>query len=168
MNAQIIYYSKYGSTKEIAHSIQEKLGAEHICDVRDLSDISADLLIIGSSIYKETSHKEILRLLKDNDRLKDKAVALFVVCLSRKLVKTPTRDVGGPVYLRQLEEALGRESIATQIFGGRMIPAEMEEEERINTEINCQKRGMPFGDIDLMNEQEVDEFVSIIKAGLKR
>jgi len=91
-----------------------------------------------------------------------------VVCLSRKLVKTPTRDVGGPVYLRQLEEALGRESIATQIFGGRMIPAEMEEEERIDTEINCQKRGMPFGDIDLMNEQEVDEFVSIIKAGLKR
>ena len=168
MNAQIIYYSKYGSTKEIAHSIQEKLGAEHICDVRDLSDISADLLIIGSSIYKEKSHKEILRLLKDNDRLKDKAVALFVVCLSRKLVKTPTRDVGGPVYLRQLEEALGRESIATQIFGGRMIPAEMEEEERINTEIECQKRGMPFGDIDLMNEQEVDEFVSIIKAGLKR
>jgi len=76
--------------------------------------------------------------------------------------------VGGPVYLRQLEEALGRQSIATQIFGGRMIPAEMEEEERINTEENCQKMGMPFGDIDLMNEQEVDEFVSIIKAGLKR
>ena len=76
--------------------------------------------------------------------------------------------MGGPVYLRQLEEALGRQSIATQIFGGRMIPAEMEEEERINTEKNCQKMGMPFGDIDLMNEQEVDEFVSIIKAGLKR
>jgi hypothetical protein len=27
--------------------------------------------------------------------------------------------------------------------------------------------GMPFGDMDLMNEQEVDEFVSSIKDGLK-
>lgn len=168
MNAQIIYYSKYGSTKEIARSIQKKLGAEQTCDVRDLSHISADLLIIGSPIYTETPHKEILRLLKDNDRLKDKAVALFVVCLARELVKTPKRDVGGPVYLRQLEEALGRQPVATQIFGGRMIPAEMEEEERINTEKYYRKMGMPFGDVDLLKEQEADEFVGNIKAGLSR
>ncbi len=168
MTTQIIYYSKYGSTKEIAQSIQAKLGAEHICDVRDLTDVSADLLIIGSSIYTETSHKEILRLLKDNDRLKDKEVAIFVVCLARELVKTPKRDVGGPVYLAQLEKALGRPPVATQIFGGRMIPAEMEEKERISTEQYYQKLGMPFGDQDLMEEQEVDEFVGNIKAGMNR
>ena len=168
MTTQIIYYSKYGSTKEIAQSIQAKLEAEHICDVRDLSDISADLLIIGSSIYTETSHKEILSLLRDNDRLKDKAVALFVVCLARELVKTPKRDVGGPVYLRQLEEALGRTPVAAQIFGGRMIPAEIEEKERIRTEQYYQKMGMPFNNTDLMKEQEVDEFVSNIKAGMNR
>jgi len=44
----------------------------------------------------------------------------------------------------------------------------MEEKERIRTEQYYQKMGMPFGDKDLMKEQEVDEFVRNIKAGMNR
>lgn len=164
MNTQVIYYSKYGSTKEIVQNIGKKLGTDNITDVRELKDVTGDLVIVGSPIYAEKPHKEILRLLKDEEgKLKDRRVALFVVCLSKERVKAANREVGGPVYLNQLEETLGRSPVAGKIFGGRMIIAEMEEEERKTTEAFYKKLGMPFVDVNLMSEDDVDEFVQDIK-----
>ena len=51
MKIQIVYYSRYGSAKEIAFRIKEKLNAGFISDVTELNSINGDLLIIGSSIY---------------------------------------------------------------------------------------------------------------------
>ena len=40
MTIQIIYYSKYGSTKEIADAIGRKLKADSVCDLRELEKIT--------------------------------------------------------------------------------------------------------------------------------
>jgi menaquinone-dependent protoporphyrinogen IX oxidase len=165
MNAQIIYYSKYGSTKEIAESIGKELGTENIAEIRELGNVTGDLLIIGSPIYAEVSHKDILHLLRDgNGKIKDKQVALFVVCLAREHVERQGRELGGPVYLKDLENALGKAPVAGKVFGGRMIPSELEEGERNRTEAFYKKLGMPFVDVDLMSENEVKEFVQDIKS----
>ena len=164
MNIQIIHYSKYGSTKEIAHAIGKKLGTDNITDVRDLKEINGDLLIVGSPIYTEVPYKEIVSLLKDSEgKLKDKQIALFVVCLAKEAVKFGDREVGGPVYLKILGNALGRSPIAGKVFGGRMIVNQLEEEERKRTEEYYKKQGMPFADVDVMSESDVDEFIQEIK-----
>jgi menaquinone-dependent protoporphyrinogen IX oxidase len=165
MRTQVIYYSKYGSTKEIAEAIGRKLGTDLVCDVRELKEVSGDLLIIGSAIYGEEPHKDIVRLLAPRDgRLKDKQVALFVVCLAKERRKSRGIEVGGPVYLEKMEKALGRPPIAGKIFGGRMIMAEMEEGERKRTEAFYKGQGMPFVDRDIMSEAEVDEFVEEMRS----
>ena len=164
MKAQVIYYSRYGSTREIAQSLGNKLGTDNICEVRDLKKITGDLAIIGSPIYVEVPHEEIMRLLFDEEgRLKDKPVALFLVCLRKNLVKVGDKEGGGPLYLRRMEEALGKLPVASKIFGGRMIASELGEEDRKRTETFSKKVGMPFKDVDIMSEKEVDEFVQDIK-----
>ena len=165
MDAQIIYYSKYGSTREIAQNIGEKLGTDTISDIRELKEITGDLIIIGSAIFTEVPHKEILRLLSDKEgKLKDKKVALFVVCLRKEYLKFGDKEAGGPVYLRKMEDALGRPPVASKIFGGRMIVAEMEEEDRKRTEAFSKRGGAPFKDTNVMSATDVDEFIRDIKA----
>ena len=78
MTIQIIYFSKYGSTQEIAEAIGRALETDTVCDVRELGEITGDLIVIGSAIYSEVIHKDIERLLLDKDgHLRDKSVALF-------------------------------------------------------------------------------------------
>jgi menaquinone-dependent protoporphyrinogen IX oxidase len=168
MNTQVIYYSKYGSTREIAEAIGRKLGTGDVRDVRELKKIDGDLIVVGSAIYEEVPHKGIVSLLKDADgRLKEKQVALFVVCLAKERRTARNVEIGGPVYLEKMEGALGRPPVAGKIFGGRMIIAEMEEKERKMTEAFYKEEGLPFVDKDIMSESEVDEFVYEIRARLE-
>ena len=98
MKIQIIYYSKYGSTEEIAQAIGRKLKNATVGDVRELKEITGDVLIIGSAIYSEVPHKEIERLLIDKEgQLQDKPVALFAVCLRKTYIKAKIGEGGGPV-----------------------------------------------------------------------
>ena len=86
-----------------------------------------------------------------------------MVCLAKEGGKAWDVEVGGPVYLRKMEDALGRPPVAGKIFGGRMIVSELEEQERKRTEAFHKKAGIPFEDIDIMSGKEVDEFVQDIK-----
>ncbi len=167
MNIQIIYYSKYGSTREIAQAIGKKLGTDNISDIRELKKTTGDLIIVASAIYTEVPHKEVLRLLSDEEgKLKNKKVALFVVCLRKNYLKVGNREAGGPVYLRKMEDALVKAPVASKIFGGRMIVAEMEEEDRKRTESFSKKQGRSFNDQNIMSEKEIDEFIQDIKAAM--
>ncbi len=38
MNIEIVYYSRHGSTREIAHNIGKKLGVDTIYDIGKLQD----------------------------------------------------------------------------------------------------------------------------------
>jgi menaquinone-dependent protoporphyrinogen IX oxidase len=106
-------------------------------------------------------------LLSDEEgKLKNKKVALFVVCLRKNYLKVGNREAGGPVYLRKMEDALGKAPVASKIFGGRMIVAEMEEEDRKRTESFSKKQGRSFNDQNIMSEKEIDEFIQDIKAAM--
>jgi menaquinone-dependent protoporphyrinogen IX oxidase len=165
MSIQIIYYSRYGSTVEIAQTIGKKLGTDAISDIRNLKEINGDLIIIGSAIFTEVPDEEILRLLEDEEgKLKSKQVAIFVVCLRKEYLKAGDREVGGPVYIDKMEKALGKSPLTSKIFGGRMIVAELEGEDLKRTEEFSKKQGMPFTDVNIMAESEVDEFIQDIKA----
>lgn len=167
MNIQIIYYSKYGATKEIAYAIGKRLGTNDISDVMESKNITGDMVIVGSAIYAEVSHKDITRLLKDRlSKLRDRPVALFAVCLAKKIRKVRDVEVGGPVYLRKMENVLGRPPVAVKIFGGRVLLDKMDEEERKRTTAFCEKHGMSFVDIDMMSESEVEELVEDIRGKL--
>jgi len=160
---QIIYYSKYGSTKEIAQAIGRKLKTATVVDVRELKEITGDVLVIGSAIYSEVPHKDIERLLLDKaGQLQDKPVVLFAVCLRKTYIKSKIGEGGGPVYLEKMERALGRPPVASMIFGGRMIVSELDAEDRERTESFAKRQGMPFKDVNVMADSDVDEFIEDI------
>jgi menaquinone-dependent protoporphyrinogen IX oxidase len=166
---QIIYYSKYGSTKEIAQAIGRKLKTATVGDIRELKEITGDVIVIGSAIYSEVPHKDIERLLVDKEgQLQDKPVALFAVCLRKTYIKSTRGEGGGPVYIKKMERALGRPSIASMIFGGRMIVSKLDAEDRERTETFAKRQGMPFKDVDVMADTEVDEFIEDITTKIVR
>ena len=163
MTIQIIYYSKYGSTTEIAEALGRALKAETVCDVRERGKITGDLIVIGSAIYSEVIHKDIERLLLDQGgHLKDKSVALFAVCLRKTYIKSKIGEGGGPVYIKKMEKALGRPPLASKIFGGRMLVDELDPEDRERTETFARRQGMPFKDVNVMSDTDVEEFIKEI------
>ena len=168
MTIQIIYYSKYGSTREIAEALGRKLKAYSVCDVRELKKITGDLIVIGSAIYSEVIYRDVERLLKDKEgHLKEKSVALFAVCLRKTYIKTKIGEGGGPVYIKKMEKALGRPPLASKIFGGRMIVNQLDTEDRERTETFARRQGMPFKDVNVMSDTDVDEFIEDIKSNLQ-
>ena len=169
MKIQIIYYSKYGSTREIAQAIGRKLKTATVVDVRELTEITGDVLVIGSAIYSEVPHKDIERLLRDKEgQLEDKPVVLFAVCLRKTYVKSKIGEGGGPVYIKKMERALGRPPVATKIFGGRMIVDALDPEDRERTESFAKRQGMPFKDVNVMADSEVDELIEDITRKIAR
>ncbi len=121
------------------------------------------MVIVGSAIYAEVPNVEIMHLLRDKGKkLEDKQVALFAVCLAKESRKIGDEELGGPVYLKKMERALGRTPMASKIFGGKLLLAEMNEQERKITEVFYEKQGVPFVDIDIVSEKEVNEFVQEI------
>ena len=165
MKTQIIYYSKYGSAKEIAFRIKEKLNAEFISDITELNSINGDLLIIGSSIYSERPDKKIIDLLLDKEGLlKDKKIALFVVCLAKEARVIREKEIGGPVYLRKMETALKQKPVAAQVFGGRLVPVLLSDEDYKRQEAFYNMRKIPFNEVDMISEEEIDAFVRELKA----
>ena len=83
-----------------------------------------------------------------------------------QIKKVGEMEVGVPVYLKKMEETLGRPPPAGKVFGGRLIPDQLEESERKRQEAFYKKRGKPYGNIDRMSVVEVDEFARDIKAAL--
>ena len=168
MTIQIIYYSKYGSTREIAEAIGRKLKTDSVYDIRELKEITGDLIVIGSAIYSEVIHKDIERLLVDKEgRLRKKSVALFAVCLRKTYVKSKIGEGGGPVYIKKMEKALGRPPVACKVFGGRIIVNELDLEDRERTETFARRQGMPFKDVNVMSDTDVDEFADDLKSKMK-
>ena len=165
MKTQVAYYSRYGSAKEIAYKIMDRLNAEFISDIKDLNSIDGDLLIIGSAIYSERPDKKIMDLLLDKEGvLKNKKIALFVVCLAKEARVVRGMEIGGPVYLKMMEEAVNRKPIAKQVFGGKLVPSLLSDEDYKRQEAFYKMRKIPFNEVDMTSLNEIDAFVKEIKA----
>jgi hypothetical protein len=66
-----------------------------------------------------------------------------------------------------MEKALGRSPVASKIFGGRMIVNELDPEDRERIETFAKRQGMPFKDVNVMSDTDVDDFIEDIKAKIK-
>ena len=73
-------------------------------------------------------------------------------------------EIGGPVYLRKMETALNREPAAKKVFGGKLVPSLLSAEDYKRQEAFYKMRKIPFNEVDMISEDEIDAFVGELKA----
>jgi menaquinone-dependent protoporphyrinogen oxidase len=79
----IIYGSRYGATAQAARWIAEGMqGKAEVFSAKEAGNLAAyDLVILGSGIYGDQLQEDMLAFLEKNKgELKNKVIALFVVC----------------------------------------------------------------------------------------
>jgi menaquinone-dependent protoporphyrinogen oxidase len=118
----IVYGSRYGSTKEIAHHIGQTLTKDgHSVDVFDASKqppmLGYDLIIVGSGIQAGRWKKDAMKFLKKNkNTLQKMKTALFVSCGDAN--EPDKKDDSYQKYLVSIARSYGLFPIAYGFFGG--------------------------------------------------
>ncbi len=135
----LLYATRYGSTKDTAEWIAEGLGRE--VDLLNVEDISFeqtakkyDIFIIGSGVWIDGVHKDMLEFLKSQkERLKGKVIASFILC------GTTAKDIKGEEridkYFTKFHSSLDKKPQFTQKFGGRMIIEQLNKKDRAMLEV---------------------------------
>jgi len=135
----LIYATRYGSTKDTAEWIAKGLGREvDLLDVEKITFCATaknyDLIIIGSGVWIDGVHKDMLRFLEMQKRfLKDKIVASFILC------GTTGEDVKGDEriesYFSKFHSSLDKKPVLSEKFGGRMIIEQLNDKDRKMLEV---------------------------------
>ena len=135
----LIYATRYGSTKDTAEWIAEGMGRE--VDLLDIEKISFeetaknyDLFIIGSGVWIDGVHKDMLRFLQmQKPLLKDKVLASFILC------GTTGEDVKGDEriesYFSKFHSSLNKKPPLNEKFGGRLIIEKLNTKDRKMLEV---------------------------------
>jgi len=135
----LIYATRYGATKDTAQWIAE--GLDRDIDILNIEDISFnktvkkyDLFIIGSGVWIDGVHKDVLKFLSTQKReLKTKIVASFIVCL------TTDKDVKGEErikkYFQKFHASLEKEPALSEYFGGRISIDKLNEKDKKMLEV---------------------------------
>ncbi|AFK21613.1 flavodoxin domain-containing protein [Pyrococcus sp. ST04] len=117
----IIYSTRRGSTEKIAIAIARGMGEENIVNLkRKLPEELDDFIVIGSPIYYERPLPEVLRFIEENNGLKDKVVAVFIVCMA-DIFGVVGRRYAERKYLGLLKEKIKGDVIDEKIFRGWLI-----------------------------------------------
>ena len=109
----IIYGSRYGSTAQTAEWIAEGMGGKAtVLSAKDAGDLGGyEKVILGSGIYNDNLHADMAAFLeKRGGEVKDKLLALFVVCGA-----PPDQAVG---YLAMFAEKCRAKPLLMRAFGG--------------------------------------------------
>ncbi len=135
----LIYATRYGSTKDTAEWIVKGINRE--VDLLDIENIhfnetakKYDLLIIGSGVWIDGVHKDMLQFLAtQKSHLKDKIVASFILC------GTTGEDIKGneriEQYFNKFHASLDAKPAISKKFGGRMIINQLNEKDRKMLEV---------------------------------
>ena len=130
MRTAIIYYSKYGTTEQVAHLIGEKLNSEisyislKKCSNPDIC--TYDQIILGTSIYAGSPSRKITQLCNKNQPLlEQKVIGLFICCMNKDK-ESEEMDNTFPEYLQRL-------AIPKAILGGEFLFDKMNLIERFIT-----------------------------------
>ena len=135
MKACIIYDTIRGSTLYFAKWIKDELEKSGIeTDVKKVNEVDSfnyDLFIIGSPIYWERPLKSVISFL-DNHKLelRDKKIAIFIVCIAQMFGK-PTERYIKIHYLRPLEKKVSNLIIESGIFKGWLKTPNFNEREKV-------------------------------------
>ena len=121
-NILIVYGSRYGSTKQIAHHIGETLTSlgnkVDVVDAQKTPNLDDyELIIVGSGIQAGNWKKETKKFLEKNrETLRSKKTALFVSC--GDALEPDRRDEAYQKYLVAIAESNELQPIAYGLFGG--------------------------------------------------
>ena len=135
----LIYATRYGATKDTAEWITEGMGRE--VDLLDIEKISFadtakkyDLFIIGSGVWIDGVHKDMLRFLEtQKPLLKDKIIASFILC------GTTGEDIKGDErieqYFSKFHSSLDKKPPLSEKFGGRIVIEQLNAKDRKMLEV---------------------------------
>ena len=135
----LLYATRYGATKDTAEWIAEGMGRE--VDLLDIEKISFaesakkyDLFIIGSGVWIDGVHKDMLRFLEtQKSLLKDKIIASFILC------GTTGEDIKGDEriedYFSKFHSSLDKKPPLNEKFGGRIVIEKLNVKDRKMLEV---------------------------------
>ena len=169
MKGIIIFSSKYGSTREYASLIAQKLDTQALrASEAPSEEVSgADFVVLGSPIYAYSVLLEMEEFLRKNrELLGEKPLAAFVVC--GDTMWNPKAGEGGSKNLDKLTRFLPSEPFATAIFGGRMRMEELDNEDGPKIRAFYERIGREATGFDRMELEKVGPFVKEIEKFLKR
>ncbi|HYC20702.1 MAG TPA: flavodoxin domain-containing protein [Candidatus Bathyarchaeia archaeon] len=152
----IIYGTRYGSTKTIAEWIAEGAASTGHVDVVVQNVAEADLrgfnfIVIGSPIYEEHPLPSVVNFLAANrDRLSDKDVALFVVCVDYGAV--PKEELVRR-YVADLQARAAGRVQAIEVFGGYLDVDKLSETDRKLIEDFAKLMGVPITQVNKLDKQ---------------
>lgn len=132
-NNLLVYDTKYGSTELIARGISkemEDIEVKKASEVESIKDYS--LIIIGSPDYDDKPLESISEFIeKFSDDLKQKKIAIFVVCNDIEETEYQGKQIGGKFNLDILKRHLPKENIVLEdIFGGVFNPKILDERDQ--------------------------------------
>ena len=135
----LVYATRYGSTKDTAEWIAQGIGKK--IDLLDIEKISFeqtakkyDLIILGSGVWIDGVHEDMLEFLKtQKPLLKDKIAASFILC------GTTGEDVKGDErieqYFSKFHASLDKKPAMSKKFGGRMNIEQLNDKDRKMLEV---------------------------------
>jgi menaquinone-dependent protoporphyrinogen oxidase len=132
-NNLLVYDTKYGSTEVIAGWISEEMNdievkkASEINSIRDYS-----LIVIGSPDYDDKPIESITKFIeKFSEDLKQKKIAIFVVCNDLEEAEYQGKQIGGKFNLDILKRDLPKENIVLEeVLGGVFNPKILDDEDQ--------------------------------------
>jgi menaquinone-dependent protoporphyrinogen IX oxidase len=157
----IIYGSRYGSTARTAEWIAEGMaGKATVVAAKDAGDLSGyEKIILGSGIYNDGLHADMAAFLeKRGAEVKDKVVAIFVVC------GMPPDQAGG--YLTMFAEKSQAKPRLSRAFNGWMKKELLSPEDYKGLEEYYKGAGYPFENYDSTDKAKCLEFGKEILAKL--
>jgi menaquinone-dependent protoporphyrinogen IX oxidase len=139
----IVYGSRYGSTAQTAEWIAEGMkGQAAVVAAKDAGDLNGyEKVVLGSGIYNGMLHVDMASFLeKKGVEVKDKIIALFVVC------GMPSDQAGG--YLDMFAEKCQAKPLLTRAFNGWMKKEILSPEDFKGLEDYYKSAGYPFENYD--------------------
>ena len=136
-NICVVYDTKRGSTTHLANWVKEGFKesktdlSTDVKRVHEVKKFDYDLFIIGSPIYWEKPLKTVVEFLLNNqDKLREKKVALFIVCMAQLFGKHTQKYIQRR-YLKPLEEKTSGYIVKTGVFKGWLKKPDYNEKERV-------------------------------------
>lgn len=153
MRTLIVYASKHGTTERIVEELKKGLkGDVESFNLRKKPFHKLegyDKVIIGGSIYAGSLNRKLRKFIKNHEReLKNKKVALFLVCLHTGDELKKQYEKNFPKYLR--DNIIAKGFFGGEIHFSRLGPAE----KVIIWTVEKTKR-----DIKKVNEKEIKSFI---------
>jgi menaquinone-dependent protoporphyrinogen oxidase len=129
----LVYDTKYGSTEIIARWISEEMKDIEVKKAQEIKSIKDyQFIIIGSPNYDDEPLKSISQFIeKFKEDLKEKKIAIFVVCNDLEEIEYKGKKVGGKYSLEILRNRLPTENIVLEeVFGGVLNAKILDDEDQ--------------------------------------